>query len=94
MSEKLNEMLNRLNEEGEVSGVTRQKMDVQQQDWDKVPTEIKKVFKQYKMAGGECETIWDFMKDIAGFLDSKKFTGRHIAAWDKKEGPESEEVEE
>lgn len=94
MSEKLNKMLDRLNEE-EVAGVTKQSMGLtRSEDWEKVPVGMKKLFKSYKVAGGECDNIFDFMEDIAGFLSSKNFTGRHIADWDKKQGSEESSEEE
>jgi hypothetical protein len=68
-------------------GITRS------EDWEKIPPGMKQIFKQYKDAGGECDNIFEFMSDIAGFLDFKGFTGRHIADWDKKHGPESNSKE-
>ena len=93
MSEKMNELLKKLNEE-DVASVTKQTMGItRSEDWEKVPEGMKRLFKGYKDAGGECDNIWDFMGDITGFLGSKNFSGRHIAEWDKKQGPESKEAE-
>jgi hypothetical protein len=53
-------------------------------------SELQKLFKEYKEAGGGCPNAEAFVKDIVGFVRFKDFTGADIAKWDKEYGPESE----
>lgn len=86
--EKLNKFLNQLNEKSEesVSGITKQKAGLAASaDFDKMPTNLKRMWREYEQAGGhDYDNVWDFIDDIVGFLRSKKFTGRHVAEWDKR----------
>lgn len=92
MKNSLNQLLNKLNEEGEpvktgdVSGVTKQKTGLgTSADFDKMPANLKKMWREYEQAGGdEYDNVWEFLEDVVAFLTSKKYTGRTIATWDKK----------
>lgn len=89
MKSNLNEWLNKLNEEddnAQVSGITKQKTGLAASaDFEKMPSGLKKMWREYEQAGGhDYNTVWEFLDDVVGFLRGKKFTGRHIAEWDKK----------
>lgn len=88
--ENLNSFLNQLNErsEEEVAGVTRSSAGVKsQEDWEKIPTSVKEMFRDYKRAGGH-DDFPEFLDDLIQFIKSKNYTGRHIAKLDMKEDPE------
>lgn len=91
--ENLSDFLNQLNEQnddteekGSVSGINREKAGLSATaDFDKMPTNLKKMWREYEQGGGhDYDNVWDFIDDVVGFLRAKKFTGRHIAQWDKK----------
>lgn len=91
MKGNLNQWLNKLDEEtnnnGEqVTGITKQKTGLAASaDFDKMPTNLKRMWREYEQAGGhDYDNVWDFIDDVVGFLRAKKFTGRHVAEWDKK----------
>lgn len=87
--ENLNRFLSKLNEEGDqekVAGINKQKSGLSSTgDFDKMPSSLKTMWREYERAGGhDYDSVWDFLDDVVGFLKSKKFTGRHVAEWDRK----------
>ncbi len=83
---KLDQWLQKLDEESDQVGITKTKTDLgSEKDYKRIPAGLKKMWREYENAGGDkYESIWEFMKDVVGFLNDKGFSGREIAAWDKK----------
>lgn len=48
-----------------------------------IPDYFIQLFREYKNAGGESDSIITFLHDIAGFLESGKIIGEEIAEWCK-----------
>ena len=85
-STKLDQWLQKLDEESDQSGITKAKADLgSEKDYKRMPASLKQLWREYENAGGhKYESVWEFMDDVVGFLNDKGFDGRQIAAWDKK----------